>query len=198
MTSAWICAIGWLSEKSSLTSCCARCGVFVSFDEDIEWALCGGKVGCKYAADRLLTLTVLEYCRFSALRRSCGSDSTVLGASIPLRLFSMKIGILTPIDVLIVPSMPLHFSSCLLCIMERKVTALTSSAESLTYVAHRARPIRIHCTGTRQGLHLLRRPTISRSLLDANEILLTAIPHNSLYWNLDSATCSFKYWPDWL
>ena len=41
--------------------------------------------------------------------------------------------ILTHIDVLIVPSVPLHFPSCLLRIMERRLTVLTSSTESLTF-----------------------------------------------------------------
>ena len=149
MTLAWICAIGWLSESPHSRRAPRGAGCSYHLMRYRVGAVRGA--GAKAGAST--QLTGFQRC----LRWSCGSDSAVLTyrelLSPLLRLFSMKTGILTHIDVLIVPSMSLHFPSCFLRIMERKLTALTSSAESLDVCG--ARPIPIHCTGTRQGLRLL-------------------------------------------
>jgi hypothetical protein len=125
MTSAWVCAIGWLREKSSLTSCRARCEVFVSFE--ISSGGYAGTIPRRRIHVRMSALSAAE-------RRLNSVRLDLYGASIPsLQSLLDENRTLTHIDVLIVPSIPLHFPSCLLRIMERGLTALTSSAESLTF-----------------------------------------------------------------
>ena len=103
MTSAWI-STNWVAEqKSSLTLCWAKCGVFVSFGE-ISSGRCTDTV-----PQRRIHVRSWQVVSAAAKRRLGFIRLDLYGASIAsLQSLLDEIGILTHIDVLIVPSMSLH------------------------------------------------------------------------------------------